>query len=59
MNAHDQPFQAQNNEEMLKKILAVAQLLSKGIVTEPDDVGTEKPGKKLAKTQDTKVDVSS
>jgi hypothetical protein len=59
MDTHNQPPQPQSGEEMVKRILAVAELLSKGIITRPNNLETETSRKKQAKTQDTKAGVSS
>lgn len=55
MDTHNQPSQIQSGEEMVKRILAVAELLSKGIITKPNNVETETS----QKTQDIKAGVSS
>ena len=58
MDTRNQPSQPQSGEEMVKRILAVAELLSKGI-TSPNKVETETSRKTQVKTQDTKAGVSS
>jgi len=55
MDTRNQPSQPQSGEEMVKRILAVAELLSKGIIASPNNVETETS----RKTQDTKAGVSS
>ncbi|HUN08877.1 MAG TPA: hypothetical protein PLQ56_19885 [Aggregatilineales bacterium] len=59
MDTRNQPSQPQSGEEMVKRILAVAELLAKGITTKPNNLDTEMPRKKQTKTQDTKAGVSS
>ncbi len=59
MDTRNQPSQRQSGEEMVKRILAVAELLAKGIITKPNNLDTETPRKKQTKTQDTKAGVSS
>ncbi|MCA9906349.1 MAG: hypothetical protein KC547_20980 [Anaerolineae bacterium] len=59
MDTRNQPSQPQSGEEMVKRILAVAELLAKGIITSPNNLETETPRKKQTKTQDTKAGVSS
>jgi hypothetical protein len=59
MNRSNQLSQPQSGEEMVKRILAVAELLYKGINTRPGKVETEKFSEKQAKTQDSKAGVSS
>jgi hypothetical protein len=59
MDTRNQPSQPQSGEEMVKRILAVAELLAKGIITKPNNLETETPRKTQAKTQDTKAGVSS
>ena len=59
MDTRNQPSQPQSGEEMVKRILAVAELLAKGTITKPNNLDTEMPRKKQAKTQDTKAGVSS
>ena len=59
MDTRNQPSQPQSGEEMVKRILAVAELLSKGIINKANNFETETPRRKQAKTQDTKAGVSS
>lgn len=59
MDTRNQPSQPQNGEEMVKRILAVAELLAKGIITKPNNLDTETSRKTQAKTQDTEAGVSS
>jgi hypothetical protein len=59
MDTRNQPSQPQSGEEMVKRILAVAELLAKGTITRPNNLETETSRKKQAKTQDTKAGVSS
>lgn len=59
MNTRNQPSQPQSGEEMVKRILAVAELLAKGTITKPNNLDTEMPQKTQTKTQDTKAGVSS
>jgi len=59
MDTRNQPSQPESGEEIVKRILAVAELLSKGIIAKPNTVETETPRKKRAKTQDIKAGVSS
>ncbi|GAB4549670.1 MAG: hypothetical protein OHK0023_14600 [Anaerolineae bacterium] len=55
MDTRNQPSQPQSGEEMGKRILAVAELLAKGINPEPKNVEPEKQ----IKTQHAKSSVSS
>lgn len=55
MDVRDQPSQPQSGEEMVRRILTVAELLTKGINPEPKIAEPEKQ----TKTQDTKAGVSS
>ncbi len=59
MNTHNQMSQPQSGEEMVKRLLAVAELLSKGIITDTDNVETDASRKKQEKTQHAKSGVSS
>jgi hypothetical protein len=59
MDTRNQPSQPQSGEEMVKRILAVAELLAKGIITSSNKVETETSRKTQVKTQDTKAGVSS
>jgi len=59
MDTRNQPSQPQSGEEMVKRILAVAELLAKGSITSPNNLETETPRKPQAKTQDAKAGVSS
>jgi hypothetical protein len=59
MTTHNQPAQGQSGEEMVKRVLAVAELLSKGLSTEANNHDAKTVQKEGAKTQTTKAGVSS
>lgn len=55
MNTHNQMSQPQSGEEMVKRLLAVAELLSKGIITDTDNVETDASRKKTRKNTARKI----
>lgn len=59
MTTPNQPAQGQSGEEIVKRVLAVAELLSKGLSTQPNNGDVETVRKEGAKTQTTKAGVSS
>lgn len=58
MDIHDQLSQPQSGEEMVKRIMSVAELLAKGTSAKSTHIGTEAP-QTQTKTQETEAGVSS